>query len=278
MSEARGGRDVARSSWAWRAVAAAVRSGASGGCACGAPPVVAPEAVRARCWRWHGIRHRRGGAVGRRRRESKKPAPIRLFKGHASEIWLIHKPDSTRVVQQQTVRFSALKPFVFPPEEVPAAARSRSHHAGSLQLVVPASVLQLLVGLWREGHRTFARTDPPPLQATCPRRRAAPGGAPDAALHASIARHARRTTPFVDTHGATDMSLEMPKRETSCPSSCPRSARRFAQEHTFSIRVRIVRSSKVRHGCCHARRYPSLPVIPRRHLSYDEALWRARLM
>jgi len=58
----------------------------------------------------------------------------------------------------------------------------------------------------------------------------------------SIARHARRTTPFVDTRGATDMSLEMPKPGDVLSFELPplqKATEDLLKGHTFSIRVRI---------------------------------------
>ena len=58
----------------------------------------------------------------------------------------------------------------------------------------------------------------------------------------SIARHARRTTPFVDTRGATDMSIEIPKPGDVLSFELPplqKATEDLLKGHTFSIRVRI---------------------------------------
>jgi len=184
--------------------------------------------------------------------------PFRLLKGsYDAEIWLVHKkPDGTETVQQQTVRFGASpRPFAFPPEEVLGGGGAITVDiAGSLQLY--GSGLRFYNFSSGYGGRgittgTFARTD-----LTARGGQSARGGQPartdQAAAGAetpatprftlSIARHARRTTPFIDTRGATDMSIEMPKPGDVLSFELPplqKATEDLLKGHTFSIRVRI---------------------------------------
>jgi hypothetical protein len=203
----------------------------------------------------------RGGAAGRGAGDAKAQklfTPIRLVKGsYDAEIWLVHKkPDGTEVVQQQTVRFGAgPKPFVFPPEEVPGGGGAITVDiTGSLQLNGPGFLFSnFSQGYGGRGAPTgyFTRTD-----QTARGGQAARGGQPastdPAAAGAetpatlrfmlSIARHARRTTPFVDTRGATDMSIEIPKPGDVLSFELPplqKATEDLLKGHTFSIRVRI---------------------------------------
>ena len=174
-----------------------------------------------------------------------------------AEIWLVHKkPDGTEVVQQQTVRFGAgPKPFVFPPEEVPGGGGAITVDiSGSLQLNGPGfQVLQLQPRAMAGGE---SRPGNSPARISRARGSARPRWPADTAGQAaaspetpatlrfmlSIARHARRTTPFVDTRGATDMSLEMPKPGDVLSFELPplqKATEDLLKGHTFSIRVRI---------------------------------------
>jgi hypothetical protein len=160
-----------------------------------------------------------------------------------AEIWLVHKkPDGTEVVQQQTVRFGANpKPFVFPPEEVAGGGGPITVDIrGSLQLNGPG---------WRyynfaTGNRgamtgQFARTD----QTVAANKSAASPETPATVrFMLSIARHAKRTTPFIDTRGATDVSVEMPKPGDVLSFELPplqKATEDLLKGHTFSIRVRL---------------------------------------
>ena len=151
---------------------------------------------------------------------------VRAKGSYDAEIWLVHKkPDGTEVVQQQTVRFGAVpKPFVFPPEEVPGGGGPITVDiAGSLQLNGPGfrfyNYSSDYGGRGAIRERSFARDQP--ARGGQPGRSGQPDPAGQAAASAetpatlrfmlSIARHARRTTPFIDTRGATDVSVEMPK-------------------------------------------------------------------
>ena len=196
------------------------------------------------------------GGVGGAGANQKTLTPMRVVKlgSYDAEIWLVHKkPDGTEVVQQQTVRFGAFpKPFVFPPEEVPGGGGAITVDiAGSLQLNGPGyrffNFTNFAQGYGGRGAATgqFARADPP----TPPSPPARAGQAAASAetpttprFMLSIARHARRTTPFVDTRGATDMSLEMPKPGDVLSFELPplqKATEDLLKGHTFSIRVRI---------------------------------------
>ena len=165
-----------------------------------------------------------------------------------AEIWLVHtKPDGTEAVQQQTVRFGAApKPFVFPPEEVTGSGGPITVDiTGSLQLGGPGlryyNFSTNVAGRGGRGATTgyFARTD-----QNAPAKPAAAGSETPATVRfmLSIARHARRTTPFIDTRGATDVSVEMPKPLDVLSFELPplqKSTEDLLKGHTFSIRVRI---------------------------------------
>jgi hypothetical protein len=188
----------------------------------------------------------------------KNARTLRLIKQgpYDAEIWLVHKkPDGTEVVQQQIVRFGAApKPFVFPPEEVPGGGGAITVDiAGSLQLNGPGyrfynfSNFNFAQGYGGRGAATgqFARADPPTPPSPPARAGQAAASAETPAtprFMLSIARHARRTTPFVDTRGATDMSLEMPKPGDVLSFELPplqKATEDLLKGHTFSIRVRI---------------------------------------
>jgi len=178
---------------------------------------------------------------------------LRPIKGsYDAEIWLVHKkPDGTEVVQQQTVRFGvAPKPFVFPPEEVPGGGGAITVDiAGSLQLNGPGYRFydfNLAKGYGRGVQiGQLARVDPPTPPSPPARGGQAAAGAETPTtprFMLSIARHARRTTPFVDTRGATDMSLEMPKPGDVLSFELPplqKATEDLLKGHTFSVRVRI---------------------------------------
>jgi hypothetical protein len=183
--------------------------------------------------------------------------PMRLLKGsYDAEIWLVHKkPDGTETVQQQTVRFGAApRPFAFPPEEVPGGGGAITVDiAGSLQLNGPGyrffnfNNFNFAKGYGGRGAATgqFAGAEPPTPPSPPARAGQAAAGAETPTtprFMLSIARHARRTTPFVDTRGATDMSLEMPKPGDVLSFELPplqKATEDLLKGHTFSIRVRI---------------------------------------
>jgi hypothetical protein len=168
-------------------------------------------------------------------------SPMRLVKpgSYDAEIWLVHKkPDGTEVVQEQTVRFGGLlKPFVFPPEEVPGGAGPITVDiTGSLQLNGPGlRFYNFATGYGGRGTLSgqFARASQAPAGTETPTT---------LRLMLSIARHARRTTPFVDTRGSTDMSIDMPKPGDVLSFELPplqKATEDLLKGHTFSIRVRI---------------------------------------
>ena len=195
--------------------------------------------------------------------------PMRLLKGsYDAEIWLVHKkPDGTETVQQQTIRFGAMPaPFTFPPEEVAGSGGAITVDiAGAVQLNVPgARFYNWSTGYGRglqsgfffrsdqtaRGGRGAAAGQSAGTGQGGARGQAASGAqaatSPETPATArfmlSIARHARRATPFVDTRGATDMALEMPKPGDVLSFELPplqKATEDLLKGHTFSIRVRI---------------------------------------
>jgi len=210
-----------------------------------------------------------GGATADASKAQKTLQSLRLFKGsYDAEIWLVHKkPDGTETVQQQTIRFGAMpKPFVFPPEDVPGGGGAITIDiTGSVGLNGPGSRFYNFSSGYGRGVQSgyFSWADPigrggrgaatgqgagtgqggargqgagAAQQTTSPETPATPR------FMLSIARHARRAAPFVDTRGAMDMALEMPKAGDVLSFELPplqKAAEDLLKGHTFSIRLRI---------------------------------------
>lgn len=169
--------------------------------------------------------------------------PYTLFSmrgAYDAEIWLVHrKPDGTEAVQQQTVRFSsAAREFAFPPIQIAGAD-------GALTLDITGSLrsITLLAGSRGVGLFTGGRASGSRPAAGAQASTAAKLTASQTPMFAvSIARRVRRATPFLDTRGATDMSIEIPKPTDVFSFELPplqKATEDLLKGHTFSIRLRM---------------------------------------
>jgi hypothetical protein len=148
-----------------------------------------------------------------------------------AEVWLVHKtPDGSEHVQQQSVRFGAAGvPFTFPPVQVAGSG-------GAITIDISGSVQTLNSTGQRYGltqgyvARGRGAAAAPSTESATP------------LFGISIARRARRATPFIDTRGATDISLQTPKPEDVLSFELPalqKSTEDLLKGHTFSIRLRV---------------------------------------
>jgi hypothetical protein len=157
---------------------------------------------------------------------------------YEAEVWLVHKkPDGAEQVQQQTVRFGGTRmPFSFPPVQVAGSGGPITLDiSGSIQVGGSPTLRYNLArgsfGTVATGRGTFRPAAQRPAQE-----------ASSPVFVISIARHARRTAPFIDTRGATDISVQMPKPEDVLSFELPslqKSTEDLLKGHTFSLRVRI---------------------------------------
>jgi hypothetical protein len=156
-----------------------------------------------------------------------------------AEVWLVHKmPNGNEAVQQQSIRFgTAAREFAFPPVQVEGKD-------GPITLDFTGS-LQVLGG---PGRGTWALAAARGFRAgqatTVTAQRPQEGASSDAtAMFAvSIARRARRGTPFIDTRGATDISIQVPKPGDVFSFELPplqKATEDLLKGHTFSLRVRF---------------------------------------
>ena len=178
---------------------------------------------------------------------------------HEAEVWLVHKrPNGSEVVQQQTVRFSnAGTQFAFPPVQVAGRGGEITLDiTGRLQMQGAAGRPYSLVS--RDGQTyTYALSNM--RQAAQGRGGGSGGGRGGAAgrgvsaepmesasvsplIMVSIARRARRTTPFIDTRGTTDMSIQIPQPDDVFSFELPplqKATEDLLAGHVFSIRLRV---------------------------------------
>ena len=171
---------------------------------------------------------------------------------HDAEIWLVHKqPNGSEVVQQQSVRFSSIaKTFTFPPVQVAGRGGEITLEiTGSLQLQprfadgrfafagrgmiesVAAQRARSSAGRGAAGGGAV-RTDTvtPPQDQTSP------------VVRISIARRARRATPFIDTRGTAEMSLLIERPGDVMSIELPplqKETENLLSGHVFSIRLRV---------------------------------------
>ena len=214
-----------------------------------------------------GVRGGRGGAAGggttvdQAGRGSRMSVLSALFGlNYDAEIWLVHKgPDGREAVQQQTLRFSGTaREFSFPPIDVSGRGGPITIDiTGRLQSISGRAALRVQqsgVGL-----RESRLANDPAFEAMRARqaqlaqqgqgrgRGSAAGvdyGDPNQPpmFAVSISRRARRASPFIDTRGATDVSIEIPKPSDVLSFELPplqRETEDLLKGHTFSIRLRV---------------------------------------
>ena len=184
---------------------------------------------------------------------------------HDAEIWLVHKkPDGSEVVQQQTVRFSgAARDFSFPPVQIAGRGGDLTVDiSGKLQLTnttptyryfsrsgqaITAMGLALQgsagrgsggSGAGRGGGSTVGRGGAAGRESTV----STDPTSPSPMIIVSISRRARRASPFVDTRGTTDMSLQIPQSSDVLSFELPplqKATEDLLSGHVFSIRLRV---------------------------------------
>ena len=169
-----------------------------------------------------------------------------LGNSYDAEVWLVHKrPGGAEVVQQQTVRFSGVTGnFSFPPVQV-------TGRGGDITLDITGR-LQLMMGNRTEWANYFRLPSAKPAIARGGLRGQSTPGAiapatpdpsnPSPLIIVSIARRAFRSTPFVDTRGTTDMSIQIPQPNDVLSFELPplqKATEDLLAGHVFSVRLRI---------------------------------------
>jgi hypothetical protein len=170
-----------------------------------------------------------------------------------AEVWLVHKqPGGAETVQQQTLRFGpGARDFAFPPVQVSGRgepitlditgrlqSRTNRYELASRQMGMALREYQLA---YAEASNTRAQ------QGQARGGRQGAGVAPadpnqPPMLVVSISRRARRGAPFIDTRGATDVSIEIPKPNDVLSFELPplqKETEDLLKGHTFSIRLRV---------------------------------------
>jgi len=280
IAVARGGRGgVARGGAAGGVGAGATTATARGGVAAGASRGVATgvqggggvqgsgaQAAAAAGVQGGGGRGGRAGVQGQATTATGRPGLILMERGerlsfgerYEAEVWLVHKtPDGKETVQQQTVRFGgASKPFTFPPIEVgPSGSPITIDISGSVQTLsstgqryglTPGYSSRLIAMAGQAGGRGVGRGASAGggsgSGAATTSSVATPAESAPQLFGVSISRRARRATPFIDTRGATDISLQTPKPDDVLSFELPalqKSTEDLLKGHTFSIRLRV---------------------------------------
>jgi hypothetical protein len=179
-----------------------------------------------------------------------------------AEVWLVHKQQGgAESVQQQTLRFGpGARDFAFPPIQVSGRGEPITIDiTGRLQSLggryawetVPSGV----AGEYRFAYREALNTARPVQGQQAGRQgqgqqgQGRQGGGLASAdpnqppmFVVSISRRARRTSPFIDTRGATDVSIEIPKPNDVLSFELPplqKETEDLLRGHTFSIRLRV---------------------------------------
>ncbi len=160
-----------------------------------------------------------------------------------AEIWLVHKnPDGSEHVQQMSVRFiGTTREFAFPAVQVPSSGGPITLDiTGSLQVLNGPG--QYFLGHSAEGNRLMTARGASAARGSTEPAVTPAEPAPTPLFVVSIARHARRATPFIDTRGTTDLSIQIPKPEDVFSFELPplqKATEDLLKGHTFSIRLRM---------------------------------------
>ena len=190
-----------------------------------------------------------GGFAGRARSLTVFPL-VPMGSSYDAEIWLVHKkPDGTETVQQQSVRFrGAGTSFTFPPVQVAGpGGQIGIDITGSLQLLSRPggrydwASTRLLPGVGRST-TTIAVTRSGAAGRGGAAIGANPADTPSPLIVVSIARRVRRASPFIDTRGTTDMSIQIPEPNDVLSFELPalqKATEDLLKGHQFSVRLRI---------------------------------------